>query len=241
MHVDEKDVALRRKISIWTSVQRIYMPCVDALRPTAQIGEGDEDDTGMNAMSAADMQLHLPESLNADLRGELPPRLLTKYRRLRLAQAEDALNAMKRHLRKGAALFKHKADHTAGTGVAANTRMQSAIARQEAKKRLDAERYRAARNALLILCPLGKWKQRLLPLRECDIRPAAAQGTGEGTRVLTWIWRMRPSSGEDLDPGLDPNDATEWEISGGENETTNNEPATDADAEGQSCLFVFAD
>ncbi len=207
VNVDEKEVALRRRTSIWFSIQRIYMPCVDALRPVPS-GEGDEggdeEDAGCYAMSVSDLELNLPESLTPDTRSQLPTKLLTKYRRLRLAQAEDALNSMKRHLRKGATLFKHKKDQTAGTGVAANTRMQVAIARQEAKKRLDADRYRNARNALLVLCPLGKWKQRLLPLRESDIRPLAAEGTvGEGRRVLTWIWRMRPAAEEELEPGDD--------------------------------------
>ncbi len=79
--------------------------------------------------------------------------------------------AMKRRLRKGATLWKHKKDHIAGTGVAANTRMQTAIAKQESKTRSEAERYRAARSALLVLCPTGKWKKRLLELADRDMRP----------------------------------------------------------------------
>lgn len=211
------------------------MPCVDSLRPAASVqrdGDGDED-TVTDATSAADIELYLPESMNAVTRNALPSSLLAKYRRLRLAQAEDALNAMKRHLRKGAALFKHKMDHTAGTGVAANTRMQAAIARQETKKRLDAERYRVARTALLVLCPSGKWKERLLPLRDSDIRPAAAEGTGEGRRVLTWIWRMRQNSGDDLEPGDNDDDANERANNGEGAESVNDDAVTVSDAEGE--------
>jgi len=76
--------------------------------------------------------------------------------------------------------------------------------------RLDAERYRAARDALMVLCPSGKWKKRLLLLLDTDIRPPTSDGaTGEGRRKLTWIWRMRPTSGDELEPGDDEDDAEE--------------------------------
>ncbi len=163
--------------------------------------EGD-DESAMS--SAADMELYLPEALPPRQRSLLDPKLLGKYRKLRLAQAEDAMNAMKRRLRKGATLWKHKKDHTAGTGVAANTRMLTAIAKQESKTQLDAERYRVARMALFELCPAGKWKKCLLELAEHDIRPPQRDdNASEGQRKLTWIWRMRPSLGDELEPGDD--------------------------------------
>ena len=40
--IDEKEVNLRRKITIWKKIQEIYMPCVDALRP-ATIGREEEE------------------------------------------------------------------------------------------------------------------------------------------------------------------------------------------------------
>lgn len=157
-----------------------------------------------DTISACDVPLNLPELLSTELRSQLSSKFLAKYWRLRLAQAEDALNSMKKHLRKGAALFKHKKDHVAGTGVAANTRMQSSIERQQSKTRLDAARYTTARSALLLLCPSGKWKTRLRVLNETDIRPPTSDGsTGEGRRQLTWIWRMKPASDDELEPGDD--------------------------------------
>ncbi len=161
--VDEKEVSLRRKITIWFSIQRIYVPCIDTLRPAPAARGADSaaaDEAALpESILAADVALHLPKSLPSNLRSQLRSKLLAKSRRIRLAQAEDALNSMKKHLRKGSTLFKHKKDHTAGTGVAANTRMQSAIARQESKMRLDAEQYCVARDALMVLCPSGKWKK----------------------------------------------------------------------------------
>ncbi len=219
--IDEKEVNLRRKITLWFAIQHIYMPCVDTLRPapTARDEAGVADDgevTLPESISAADVSLNLPESLPAGLRSQLPSKLLAKHRRLRLAQAEDAMNSMKKHLRKGATLFKHKKDHIAGTGVAANTRMQSAIARQESKTQLQAERYRAARDALVILCPLGKWKKRLVLLLDTDVRPPAPEGnTGEGRRKLTWIWRMRPALVDELEPGDEDEDVESGDADGG--------------------------
>ncbi len=105
VNVDEKEVALRHRISIWVAIRRIYMPCVNALRP-ASIGEfqgkggGDEDATTY-ATTAADVKLHFPESLTSNLRSQLPSKLLAKYWRLRLAQVDDVLASMKRHLWKG--------------------------------------------------------------------------------------------------------------------------------------------
>ncbi len=109
--IDEKEVNLRRKITLWFAIQHIYMPCVDTLRPapTARDEAGVADDgevTLPESISAADVSLNLPESLPGGLRSQLPSKLLAKHRRLRLAQAEDAMNSMKKHLRKGSTLFK---------------------------------------------------------------------------------------------------------------------------------------
>ncbi len=62
--VDEKEVALRRKIVIWSKIQSIYMPCVDTLRPATRknAGAGD-DDNESEVISAADIDLYLPEAL----------------------------------------------------------------------------------------------------------------------------------------------------------------------------------
>ncbi len=211
--IEEKEVALRRKILIWFTIQNIYMPCVNTLRPATRPAEsGDSDE--LEATSAVDMDLYLPEVLPSQQLSQLNTKLLGKYRRLRLAQAEDAMVSMKRRLRKGATLWKHKKDHIAGTGVAANTRMQTAISKQESKTRLDAERYRTARLALLKLCPTGKWRKRLLDLANTDMRPPAKDGTASEGRVkLTWIWKIKPASDDELEPG-DNNDNNDEEEEG---------------------------
>ncbi len=143
------------------------MPCVENIRPK------ESDDP--QSVSAVELELYLPHSLTAEARSQLPQGLLTKYRRLRFAQAEDALGALKRSLRKGATLFDHQSKQTAGTGFAANTRIRSAIHRQDARARLDAARYRAARDVLLVLDPRKIWQKRLKELLDTDCRPPAAR------------------------------------------------------------------
>ncbi len=76
---------------------------------------------------------------------------------------------------------KHKKDHTAGTGVAANTHMQSAIARQETKNVWTPT---VTETPVALSWHFVHWENGrigYLPLRESDIRPPALEGnTGEG-------------------------------------------------------------
>ncbi len=62
--IDEKEVALRRKIMIWSSIQSIYMPCVDTLRPATRQARQEEraadDDDESEVLSSVDMELYLP-------------------------------------------------------------------------------------------------------------------------------------------------------------------------------------
>lgn len=195
------------------------MPCVSAYRqlPSSQLTQlstesssGDErarhDEVALT--SAVDIKLFLPSALPAEARATLPNDFVAKYRRLREAQAEDALVSLRRSIRRGALLVQHKQDHTTGPGVAANTRMQNAIANHNAKALLDAERYRAARAAMLAMDPTGGWQRRLKELNPEDIKPPLrAQGETEGRRELTWIWRVPRITSteleEDDDDGAD--------------------------------------
>ncbi len=124
LSLEEKDVQLRRKITIWWSIQEIYMPYVSRMRapPADATAEDDEPDA---SVSATDMKLLLPDELPSAGRSALPRGVVDKYVRLRLVQADDTLSSLKRHLRKGSTLRQHQEEHVAGSGVAANTRMQN--------------------------------------------------------------------------------------------------------------------
>ncbi len=104
------------------------------------------------------------------------------------------------HLRVKDLVSDFKAQHTAGTGQKANTRMRSLEARYEAIIQRTAARYRAAREALQSLDPNGDWKNKFLVLDKKDVRPCWKQkGQSEGRRELSWIWLNDPVQGPAAD------------------------------------------
>ncbi len=192
LSVEDKGAELYRKIVQWKRVvQPIYMP---GLRVSSD--DGEEDTVNQSAedgvLNVCEINLNLPSSLSIDQQmSACVPGLLEKEHCLRLAQAEDSLVELRRALRTQSTLHRHQRTQTAGAGVAANTRMQSLIAKHKLKEVRLAEWYRAARDALLSLDPEGDWKTRLQDLCPQDVRPPfKLDGEGEGTRTQTWIWLM---------------------------------------------------
>lgn len=155
--VEDKEGELRRKILQWKrDVQPTYMPHM----PGRAIDEDNESDAGDELDELAgdvwDIPLCLPSSFTAEQRYEYcASGLEEKERRLRFAQAEDALDELRRVLRAVLALDRHRSTQTAGSGVAANTRMQSLLSRHRAKQHRIAERYRHARAMLVKLDSVG--------------------------------------------------------------------------------------
>lgn len=241
--IDKKDREVRRKILLWRAIQQIYMPCATAVRAsnsakrteriarqTASISGAttslpvpvapdiagfNSDDTDRLATEfAVDMDLCLPSALPEALRKDPAlAQLLEKERRLRLPQCREALSSLRRRLRICARLFDSKKMHTAGTGTKPNTRMQALLEKHGLYRERDVERYRAARNALVVLDPKGAWQQSLKPLLPQDIHPpirgqeVTAKGRSqgkrnrkgtvlesEGRRTLSWIWRAIPQA-----------------------------------------------
>lgn len=144
-----------------------------------------------------------PEAINLWLPSAMPcslwptgcaPGLLDKEKRLRLAEAEDSLAALRRQLRIMNGVFNYKKTHVSGSGQRANTRARTLMSRVTDKTRLFAERYRAARQYLAVLDPNGEWQRHLLPLLTKDVRgPGRNEDEpSEGRRELSWIWLLRP-------------------------------------------------
>ncbi|KAH8111809.1 hypothetical protein DFH11DRAFT_1546400 [Phellopilus nigrolimitatus] len=201
--IEEKDVALCRKIALWKAIQQVYMPCV-AITPRTPDGTDNSDATAPS-VTAVDIRLSLPSSLTpAERDVECLSELGEKERRLHMAQADDALESLRKHLRVAATLFDHRMRQTAGTGTRPNTRMVSLLTRYNDKVERDAERYRAARAALVSLDPLGDWKLRFHSLRPSHIRyPTRDQeDVGEGRRKISWIWKNVAGSPNDIQEGL---------------------------------------
>lgn len=160
------------------------------------------------------MDLCLPSSLPETLHNDPAlASLVEKEQRLRHAQCHEALASLRRQLRICARLFDSKKIHTAGTGTRPNTRMQALLDKHALYCERDVERYRAARNALIILDPQGNWQQSLKPLLSHHIHPpirgqeetAKGRASGkrsrkgaalesEGRRTLSWIWRAIPQT-----------------------------------------------
>lgn len=188
--MERRRVTLYDRIETWRSIQTLYMPGVTQLRQingTRTDAMPMEHDTEMPEL----IKLWLPSSLPPGLRESgCTDGLLDKEHRLRVAEADDALVALRRQLRITTGVFNYKKTHVSGTGQKSNTRARTLLSQLTVKTKMFADRYRAARVALINLDPNGDWQRRLLPLRAEDIRGPTKldDNESEGRRELTWIW-----------------------------------------------------
>ncbi|TDL14820.1 hypothetical protein BD410DRAFT_845698 [Rickenella mellea] len=191
--LQQKRIALRHRIENWRKIQAVYMPGV-----SASLQDRNPSDDGTSEPANAELsQLFLPSSLPLSARTSALLGLSVKEHRLRLAQAEDCLRQLRRHLRIRLTLWQYKLSSV--SGQRATTRTRSYIDRFNEKIQQYARKYRAARAALLLLDPGGKWVNRFQVLNGTDIRgPQRDDGEhlngksreSEGRRELTWIWRV---------------------------------------------------
>jgi len=110
--------------------------------------------------------------------------------RLREAQAYEALEDVRQHLRLRMHMYKYKDKNV--IGQRANTRSQNLINHVQSKVNASAATYTQAHNALTKLSSaLGEhlWRTKLLVLVPEDIRPLkeGEAGESEGKRKLSWI------------------------------------------------------
>jgi hypothetical protein len=115
---------------------------------------------------------------------------------MRVAQADDALSELKKMLRIKMGLWNYK--HTqVGPSQRVSTRTLSMINGYRDKIDRCADRYRAARSALLILSPNGDWIQRLRILNPDDVRSPVRDEDDEteGHRQPSWIWLTQRDEG----------------------------------------------
>ena len=212
--IQEKRHSLRRRIEAWTEIQRVYMPCVDQLRSAASVHASNPSldfSASTSAPSTESDNISMssnPELIRLLFPSEVPSStwsagitsgIIDKERRLRLAQADDALNELRRQLRISATLLDYKKTQVGGTSQKMSTWMRSLMSRFHDKTIRCAERYSAAYKALLILDPDGDWTSRFKfldhkkdlrsPRRNIDDDP------GESRRELSWIWLVSPGGG----------------------------------------------
>ncbi|KAG1769718.1 hypothetical protein EV702DRAFT_1181707 [Suillus placidus] len=176
--------ALQRRIDSWTRYQQLYMPTVSTLRSSAEMSSS----ARQAAFKPQDFLLYLPSALNYL---DCDRRLMEYEWEIRWAQAHDALNELRSHLRLRSHMYKFKDKHL--RGQAASTRAHNLIASIEAKKDAAMDKYKRAHRALGSLSSrvdkMG-WEDTLRPLKHEDVRSMGdfAGGRSQGTGTISWIW-----------------------------------------------------
>ncbi|KAI0744413.1 hypothetical protein C8Q76DRAFT_606972, partial [Earliella scabrosa] len=230
--LQERRNALMRRIDSWQAIQDVHMPIVAQFRaggdpiPLATALE----EAARRARSATSpsqapaaappkadrILLWLPSALPPIIRASLAPSLADKERRLRVAQADDALEDIRRLRRILTGIVEFKRLNVTGTGQKSTLRVRSLYAKFKDKEQRAAERYRAARSALERLDEAGEWQTRLRVLLDSDLRGPGRDDndlSSEGRFEISWIWLVPRSADGALPDGvdgrLDPNELLE--------------------------------
>ncbi|KAJ6500304.1 hypothetical protein DFH09DRAFT_1375882 [Mycena vulgaris] len=221
-NMTERTNKLRRKLLTWMDAQVGFIPHVALLCA--------EEDRARTRISATQSQpgvkvQHLALWLPSDIKGrvECDDELYEYEFRLREAQGHEALEDLRHQLLLRTHLYKNKDMYA--HGVKANTRAQTKIEGVDERIRRTAERYRAARRALVGLgakLKEARWQFALLPLLAEDVRgmpralfqdperknlmqkkgstarQTAAEAGAKAKARMSWIWRS---------PGVDEGEA----------------------------------
>jgi hypothetical protein len=149
---------------------------------------------------AEKVPLYLPSSLPPHIRNQVELQdICEKERRLREAQADDALAHIRRLRRVIQGMWQFKKISISGTGNHPNTRMLTTYQSLANNIQKHAHVYRSAYAALQVLDPGGKWSHRLRPLLDKDIRGPGKDPenpTQNSRYEPSWIWLVvhNPSS-----------------------------------------------
>ncbi|TEB19585.1 hypothetical protein FA13DRAFT_1802068 [Coprinellus micaceus] len=192
----EKSTALFRRIQTWRKTQLLLQPVVSTLTP----GDSDSDDMQAQAKSPESCELHLPSSLTVTDRQAFP-KLADIERRLRLAQADDALEEIRRCRRIIQGTYQFKQLNLAGQGNKPNTRLRTMWNQLQSRIQRAVRRYQAARNALVALDPEGTWQNRYQILRpDMDVKgPGKEDWESNGMYIASWIWGVPRMFGGSVD------------------------------------------
>ena len=191
--VQEKRNSLAHRIQQWREVQLAYTPTVATLLVSALTNS---DLPSPSFETPESTNLFLPSSLPSKLRDNSSiKKIAAKELRLRIAQADDSLADIRRLRRLITGLTNFKKLNVSGTGNKPTTRMRTLHNRMTNKVDRSANRYIAARKALLSLDPSGgDWKDRLRELnKKKDIRGPGRDPddlTSKGRYEISWIWTV---------------------------------------------------
>lgn len=195
------------------------MPCIQSLLLENEARKS-KDPSGAPSHPENE-DLYPPSALPVDLRlSGCIPGLAEKERRLRIGQADDALNAVRRQLRISSSIIEFKrGQHAATQRISRKT--QSMLEVFKGKTARFADRYEAAYDALQSLDPDGEWAEQYqklnrkkdlhFPRREEDVFVIRRRDRSENVRALSWIWLVprlhvdaesdRPITAEEISDG----------------------------------------
>lgn len=168
------------------------------------LSSDDNDNSGCpkpnpNSGKAEDLQLLLP----SEICDHVPcnHKLLEIEWSLRLAQAHDALNECRTHIRLCQQLVQFKKHHVRGQNP--NTRARKTLDAVEECLIMSHAKYSCARKALVALSNhlnyVG-WERNVQPLTRSDLRPMGDfAGQTQGTVIMSWIWLTHGVSENDTE------------------------------------------
>jgi len=171
------------------------MPSVAVMivRAGGAAGSGDSDIVPPSTLPE-NVPLYLPSALPVDAHASMD-HIVKKELRLRMAQADEALEDVRRGRRMITGLVQFKKLNISGAGNRPNTRMRTLYNRLQLRIQRAAERYRTARDALLVLNPDGPWQEKFRKLHTADIRGPGRQEDDPVRRTnnryeMSWIWQV---------------------------------------------------
>ncbi|KAJ7248075.1 hypothetical protein C8J57DRAFT_1673431 [Mycena rebaudengoi] len=217
----ERTSKLRRKILAWMVIQIQFFPAVARIRELEDVARMRVAETqALPGILCHKIALWLPSALMGRAGASMEEMgckkaVLEAEFRMHVGQAHEALHDVRRQLLVRTHLYKQQ--DTEEKGVKAYTRAQGKIESLNEQVRRAAERYRAARESLVVLGRVlenNEWEVALKPLAEKDVRgmprahfgdearqaaTKAGKGKGKGKpsakrrkvgeyKVLSWIW-----------------------------------------------------
>jgi hypothetical protein len=186
--LEERRNVLRRRLNTWIEARNLYIPPTSEGHTSTTTPSTESPDTTSESHLPESVSLRLPSTLPVSLQQACPFKLTQIELRFRLSQAEDSLSELRRLLCITMNLRDYKVKQV-GPSQCVGTRARNLVKRFQGKVSRCVERYRAAHNALLALCPIGEWQTHLRQLKDDNIRPPGRrEDESEGSREVPWIW-----------------------------------------------------
>ncbi|KAJ3530921.1 hypothetical protein NMY22_g8368 [Coprinellus aureogranulatus] len=182
-----KSNTIVRKVEAWYRMIQVEIPASILLRE-------EHASTSSRTIKPYELPLWLPSQIGR--RAAFPDPLGTIEFRLRVAQADDALAAIRRNLQRRVTVWDLKNRWLRGQG--ANTKALNLLSNIQEKIQSSREEYNQARAAVLALAPLLRktgYDRIYLPLADSDLVSLTADSVtapsqGQTKKVgSSWIWK----------------------------------------------------